>query len=78
MGWDKLENGDLIRAAEPSLDVMVASDQHSMYQQNLAGRKRAIVVLPTNFLPTLLRLAPKVASALATIQAGDIVKIQAD
>jgi hypothetical protein len=34
MGWDKLQNGDLIRAAEPQFEAMVTSDQNLKYQQN--------------------------------------------
>ena len=78
MGWDTLQNGDLIRAAEPLFEVLVTSDQNLKYQQNLAERKLAIVVLPTNYMPDVLRLAPKVAQALAGIRAGDFIEIEAN
>jgi hypothetical protein len=78
MGWDTLQNGDLIRVAEPLFDVLVTSDQNLKYQQNLPERKLAIVVLPTNFMPEVLRLAPKVAKAMAEIHAGDFVEIEGD
>lgn len=78
MGWDTLQNGDLIRASGDSFDVLITSDQNLKYQQNLSDRKLAIVVLPTNYLPTVLALAPKVAKALADIQPGDFVEITTD
>ncbi len=37
MGWAKLENGDLLRAAEGQFDVFITTDQNLRYQQNLAG-----------------------------------------
>src|SRR5438045_1101365 len=45
-GWDKLNNGDLLKAAESAaMDLLLTTDQRIRYQQNLTGRKIAIVVL---------------------------------
>jgi hypothetical protein len=45
-GWHTLKNGDLLRAAEDAaFDVLVTSDKGIKYQQNLSGRKLALVVL---------------------------------
>ena len=45
-GWDRLNNGALLRAAEAAaVDVVLTTDQRIRYQQNLAGRQVAIVVL---------------------------------
>ena len=53
MQWpDQLENGELLRMAEQArFDVLVTSDQNIRYQQNLAGRKLAVVVLGSNIWP---------------------------
>jgi predicted nuclease of predicted toxin-antitoxin system len=49
MGWAELENGELLRVAEKAdFPVMVTCDQNISYQQNLAGRRLALVVLNTN------------------------------
>ena len=55
MGWpDQLENGKLLEVAEQSgFDVMVTSDQNIRYQQNLASRKLALVVLGSNIWPVV-------------------------
>lgn len=47
LGWSNLENGDLLRAAEGRFEVFVTTDQNLRYQQSLAGRQLAILVLPT-------------------------------
>jgi hypothetical protein len=47
MGWEKLNNGELLRVAEAHFDVLITTDQNLRYQQNLAGRHLAILVLPT-------------------------------
>jgi len=47
-GWDTFSNGDLLAAAEAAgFDVFVTADKNMRYQQNLTGRKIAIVVLST-------------------------------
>ena len=46
MGWNRLENGDLLRAAEADeFAVMVTGDKNISYQQNLAARKLSLIVL---------------------------------
>ena len=76
MGWATLENGDLLAVAETKFEAMITSDQNLRYQQNLAGRRLALIILPTNFLPDVLNLAPKVLAALAAIQPGGWVEIE--
>jgi hypothetical protein len=45
-GWDRLNNGDLLKGAEEAeFDLLLTTDQRIRYQQNLTGRKIAIVVL---------------------------------
>ncbi len=45
-GWDKLNNGALLNAGEETaFDLLLTTDRRIRYQQNLAGRKIALVVL---------------------------------
>jgi hypothetical protein len=45
-GWDKHNNGALLNAAEEAaIDLLLTTDRGIRYQQNLAGRKIAVVVL---------------------------------
>ena len=45
-GWDRLTNGELLNAAEQAgFDLLLTTDKNLRYQQNLGGRKIAIVVL---------------------------------
>ena len=45
-GWDRLTNGDLLDVAEDAaVDLLFTTDQRIRYQQNLTGRKIALVVL---------------------------------
>jgi hypothetical protein len=71
MGWATLENGELLRTAEAArFDVMVSCDQNLSYQQNLGGRRLALVVLSTNnWNAVKLNLQPVVV-ALNAVSAG--------
>jgi predicted nuclease of predicted toxin-antitoxin system len=55
MLWpDQLENGELLKMAEQAaFEVLVTSDQNIRYQQNLEGRKLALVVLGSNIWPVV-------------------------
>ena len=45
-GWDTLSNGDLLKAAEEAgFEVLLTTDTNLPYQQNLEGRKLAVVIL---------------------------------
>src|SRR6266403_1569970 len=46
LGWDTLSNGELLRAAEEAaFEIFLTTDKNIRYQQNLADRIIAIVVL---------------------------------
>jgi hypothetical protein len=73
-----LKNGCLLEAAETGgFDVPITVDQNIPDQQNLAGRKIALVILcgPTNRLRDLAPLVPAALSALGSIEPGDVVRI---
>lgn len=48
MGWSTLDNGALLTEAETAqFDIFITTDQNLRYQQNVQGRRVAILVLPT-------------------------------
>lgn len=65
MGWTGLQNGALLRAAEESeIDVLLTGDQTLANEQNLAGRRLAIVALSAIQLPIIKEHIPKVVAAI--------------
>ena len=78
MGWGRLKNGELIRRAEESgFEAFVTSDRNLRYQQNLVDRHIALLVLSTNYWPILHTRIAKIEAALATLQPGQYVEVQA-
>lgn len=53
-GWSGLSNGDLLSAAERAgFEVMLMADRRIRYQQNLAGRRLALIVLSSPAWPVV-------------------------
>ena len=72
-GWSNLSNGDLLREAEREFDLLVTTDKNLQYQQNLAGRRIAILVLPTTSWPEIQPHQTEVVAAVEKIKSGDYV-----
>ena len=78
LGWGKLKNGALLREAETQYDALVTSDQNLKYQQSMAGRKLAILVLPTNDWTTIRRKTDEIAARVAGLKPGNFVELDWD
>jgi hypothetical protein len=71
MGWSLLENGDLLRVSEDAgFEVMVTCDRNLRYQQNLSGRKLAIVKVTTNHWPSIEPNCHRVAAEVDRAKPG--------
>ena len=75
LGWSGIKNGELLRRVEERFDVLITADRRIRHQQQLAGRKLAVVVLPTNQVRVVTDLLPALEQALKTIQPGALVEI---
>jgi hypothetical protein len=66
MNWPpQLENGALLKAADAAgFEVLVTSDQNIRYQQNLVGRRLALVALGSNIWPVVRNHAAAIAVAV--------------
>ena len=75
MGWSRLSNGQLLDAAEKQFDVLITTDQALQTQQNLPGRKLAVLVLPFASWPRLKPNADKIVSHVAALGAGEYAEL---
>ena len=75
MGWGRVKNGDLLKLAEDKFDAFLTSDQQLKYQQNLKGRKLAILVLSTNRWPQVKARTQEIIAAVLTLKPGDYVEL---
>ena len=75
-GWELLENGELIqRAEEEGYEVIVTTDQGMRYQQDLAGRKLAIVVLMATAWPRVQHRTAEIRAAVEEVRPGELREV---
>ena len=75
LGLAGIVNGVLLARLEGEFDVFVTADKNLRYQQNLSGRTLAILELPTNRLPLLQPLFPRIAAAVDTIKPSEYLRL---
>lgn len=75
-GWDRLRNGDLLTTAEAGgFDMLLTTDKNMRYQQNLMGRRIAIVVLGQQQWPKLRPHVQLVVEAVNAAMPGSFTEV---
>ena len=74
-GWARLKNGELLQAAEDAdFALLITTDQNLQYQQNLATRRIAVLVLTTTSWPRIRASVDRVVHAVnALVPPGFVV-----
>jgi hypothetical protein len=75
MGRTALDNGALLKAAETDFEALITTDQNLRYQQNLTGRRLAILVLPTTSWPKIQAHETEVVAAVNGLPSSDVVAL---
>jgi hypothetical protein len=76
-GWHLFKNGDLLNAAEDAaFDVPVTSDKSIRYQQNLTGRKLALVVLSQGRWRLVRQRLKAIAVAMEAATPGSYTEVE--
>lgn len=75
-GWDRLSNGELLTAAEEAgFDLLLSTDKDIPYQQNLRGRRIAIVILGNSQRPAVHRYIDRVVEAVNAATPGSYTEV---
>ena len=76
-GWQELENGELLNQAEaPGFEVLVTTDKNLSYQQNLTGRRIAVVVLGKGRWTLIRPYVERVVAAIDAVTPGAFVEVK--
>ena len=76
MGWDRLTNGELLDAAEANgFDLLLTTDKNIRHQQNLTGRKIAIIVLGNAQWPVLRLHVERLVAAVSSVTPGSYLEV---
>ena len=74
--WSTLTNGDLLLQAETAgFDLLVTTDQNLRYQQNLAARRIAVVVLSSTSWPRIQKAIANVVDAITRARPGVYIEV---
>lgn len=77
IGWHELKNGELLRQAEEAgYEVLLTSDKNIRYQQNLFGRRIAIVVLGNQQWPDVSLHLDRIATAVNAATPGSYTEVE--
>jgi hypothetical protein len=75
-GWSRLANGALLTAAERAgFEVFVTGDRNIRFQQALAGRQLALVVLGANVWPIVRNYGDRIAQAVDQVRPGAYLEV---
>ena len=76
MGWASLKNGELLGTAEGNgVDVFLTGDGTLSYEQNLAGRRLAVVALSAIQLPIIRKHLPTIIAAIESAVPGSFQSV---
>ncbi len=71
-GWANLQNSQLLKVAEEAgYELFGSTDQNLKYQQNLPGRRLAILVVLSTSWPRIRPHVQAISQLIETVQAGD-------
>ena len=76
-GWSGLTNGDLLRVASETLDVLVTMDRNLPYQQDLRSFDLGVVVIRaiSNAFVDVAPLMPEVNEAVRSVKSGNAIVV---
>lgn len=78
-GWSTLSNGELLSAAEEAgFAVLLTTDTHLPDQQNIRGRKIAVVILSKNRWVLIKLQLTQIAAAVEAAEPGTCTLVEID
>lgn len=77
-GWARIRNGNLLdNAEEEGYEILITADQSMRYQQNLAHRQIAVIVLLSNRWPRVQMKIEEIRAALEGTEPGEVREVPA-
>ncbi len=80
LGWERLNNGDLLSQAQAEFDAMLTMDANIYHQQNVALYDIAVIVIRAydNDYGSVLPVLPEVMELLERVKPGEIHYVYVD
>ena len=80
MGWSSIKNGKLLDAAEGVFDSILTADKGLKYQQNMTGRKIAMIIIRPkwNKMKFVAPMLDKMLLVIEKVQPGELLIVDRD
>ena len=76
LGWDELQNGFLLSAAESAgFDLLLTGDKRMRYQQNFSHRRISLIVLGNISWPVMRRYIEGILDAVNACAPGSFAEV---
>ena len=75
MGWSGIKNGKLLRLVVDEFDVFITSDKNLRHQQNLESFDITVILLPSNQVPAVRALLPKLDQTLTQLGSDRFIEL---
>lgn len=75
MGWAGIKNGELLNLVVDEFDIFITSDKNLRHQQNLEALKLTVILLPSNQVPVVQALLPKLDKTLSAIDTESFIEL---
>jgi predicted nuclease of predicted toxin-antitoxin system len=77
IGFSGKKNGELLALAEGKFDVLLTLDKGIQFQQNLVGRRIAVLLVgaKSNDIDDILPHLPECRAVLQSIQPGQVIRV---
>lgn len=76
-GWSELSNGELLDSAESEgYELLITTDQNLQHQQNLVGRRLAVIVLRSGSWPYAHAGIEEIRASVANVQSGELREVR--
>ena len=77
-GWSAFKNGELLKRASATFDVLVTIDQRMRYQQNVTSLTIGVVAIeiPDTRITFLYPLVPQLRDAIQRVKPGEVLVVK--
>ena len=73
LGWAELKNGaPLTEGEQTGFDVLLSGEQTIRHEQNMTGRRIALVYMSDNHWPIVKEYAPTIVQAVEQVKPGEV------
>jgi hypothetical protein len=75
-GWRGVKNGALLDLMAGDFRIIITTDKNLPFQQNLKMRQIFAIILPTNEIPAVIELLPKIEQAITSLSPGEFKELR--